>query len=292
MDPFYSAIDTPDIGDTSGPALEVETRHVDGTFNAKQREDCLDWLKAETGDETCRILTNARCLSEGVDVPALDGIIFMHPRKSQIDVVQSIGRVMRKAPGKDMGYVILPVAVPAGVAAEDALNDNERYQVVWQILNALRSHDERLDGKINQIGIGEDVSDKIQIIGVTQEMMATTAIVEDIAVNKTKAAQSSDIGGNVGDRSDDDPVVENKPEQMGFVFDELTQALRARIVEKCGTREHWDRWARDIARIAETHITRISTIVAKEGDERTAFKAFLAEIRDDLKPRDQRDRCH
>lgn len=288
-DEFDAVVDeyrnNPDIGDNSGPALDVQTRHVDGTYNAKQREDCLDWLKAETDDETCRILTNARCLSEGVDVPALDAIIFMHPRKSQIDVVQSIGRVMRKSPGKEMGYVILPVAVPAGVAPEDALNDNERYQVVWQILNALRSHDERLDGKINQIGIGEDVSDKIQIIGVTQEMMATTAVVEDIDVNKTKAAARTDVGGNAGDTGDDIILVDDKDTgQLGFIFDELTQALRAKIIEKCGTREHWDKWAKDIAKIAETHITRISTIVAKEGPERTSFIAFLDEIRDDLNP--------
>lgn len=288
-DEFAAVVDeylnNDDIGDNGGPALDVQTNHVDGTYNAKQREDRLDWLKAETDDETCRILTNARCLSEGVDVPALDAIIFMHPRKSQIDVVQSIGRVMRKAPNKEMGYVILPVAVPAGVAPEDALNDNERYQVVWQILNALRSHDERLDGAINQIGLGEDVSDKIQIIGVTKEMMATTAVVEDIDVNKTKASKRSDVGGNAGDRGDNEIVIEDdNPEQLGFVFDELTQALRAKIVEKCGTREHWDKWAKDIAKIAETHITRISTIVAKEGSERDAFHAFLDEIRDDLNP--------
>lgn len=287
-DEFAAVVDeyrtNDDIGDNSGPDLDVQTRHVDGTYNAKQREDCLDWLKEDTDDNTCRILTNARCLSEGVDVPALDGIIFMHPRKSQIDVVQSIGRVMRKAPGKEMGYVILPVAVPAGVAPEDALNDNERYQVVWQILNALRSHDERLDGAINGISVGEDVSDKIQIIGVTKEMMATTAVVEDIDVNKTKTERRSDIGGNSGDSSDDDIVIEDDAQQLGFVFDELTQALRAKIVEKCGTREHWDKWAKDIAKIAETHITRISTIVAKEGEERAAFMAFLDEIRDDLNP--------
>lgn len=275
-----------EIGDASGPELDVQTRHVDGTFNAKQREDCLDWLKAETDDETCRILTNARCLSEGVDVPALDGIIFMHPRNSQIDVVQSVGRVMRRAEGKDMGYVILPVAVPAGVAPEDALNDNERYKVVWQILNALRAHDERFDGTINRIGIeGEDVSDKLQIIGVSQELMATTAVVEDIDLNKTKATARSDVGGRAGDRGDDELVIEG-PEntQSAFVFDELTKAIRAKIVEKCGTREYWDKWAKDIAKIAETHITRIRTITAKEGPERDAFIAFLDEIRDDLNP--------
>jgi predicted helicase len=274
-----------DIGDKSGPALDIQTRHVDGTYNAKQREDCLDWLKADIDDETCRILTNARCLSEGVDVPALDAIIFMHPRKSQIDVVQSVGRVMRRAPGKEIGYVILPVAIPHGVAPEEALNDNERYAVVWQILNALRAHDERLDGTINQAAIkGEDISDKIQIIGVTQEMLATTAIVEDIDLNKTKAAKRTDVGGNSGDRGDDELVIEKEPEQIGFVFDELTQAIRAKIVEKCGTREYWDKWAKDIAKIAETHITRITTIVAKEGPERTSFIAFLDEIRDDLNP--------
>lgn len=274
------------IRDNKSPALDIQTQHVDGTFNAKQREDRLDWLKAETDDDTCRILTNARCLSEGVDVPALDGIIFMHPRKSQIDVVQSVGRVMRKAPGKEMGYVILPVAVPAGVAPEEALNDNERYAVVWQILNALRAHDERLDGTINQAGIeGEDISDKVQIIGVSQELLATTAVVEDIDINKTKAAKRSDVGGGDGGLSDGDIVIEGPEDTQGaFVFDELNQAIRAKIVEKCGTREYWDKWAKDIAKIAETHITRISTIVEQDGEERDAFQAFLDEIRDDLNP--------
>ncbi|PJN93033.1 hypothetical protein CNY89_24390, partial [Amaricoccus sp. HAR-UPW-R2A-40] len=123
--------------------LRCEIEHVDGTFNAKRRGVLLDWLKSEAGENVCRILTNARCLSEGVDVPALDAIMFLHPRKSQIDVVQSVGRVMRRAEGKKMGYVILPVGVPAGVPPEQALSDNEKYRVVWQILNALRAHDDR-----------------------------------------------------------------------------------------------------------------------------------------------------
>jgi len=72
------------------PMLNCEIEHVDGTFNAKERGRLLEWLKAETSEETCRILTNARCLSEGVDVPALDAIMFLHPRKSQIDIVLSV----------------------------------------------------------------------------------------------------------------------------------------------------------------------------------------------------------
>lgn len=108
---------TEEESEDARPALGVQTRHVDGTFNAKEREDCLDWLKAYTDSDTCRILTNARCLSEGVDVPALDAIMFMHPRNSQIDVIQSVGRVMRCAEGKDMGYVssclsLCPLAWP------------------------------------------------------------------------------------------------------------------------------------------------------------------------------------
>ena len=102
----------------------------------------LAWLKSPVPDGECRILTNARCLSEGVDVPALDAVLFLQPRNSVVDVVQSVGRVMRLSPGKDYGYIILPVAVPAGVEPADALADNVRFKVVWQVLNALRAHDD------------------------------------------------------------------------------------------------------------------------------------------------------
>ncbi|MDP6642554.1 MAG: helicase-related protein, partial [Rhodospirillales bacterium] len=136
--------------------LEVRLFHVDGTFNAEQRNEKLGWLKADEDKNICRVLTNVRCLSEGVDVPSLDAIMFLHPRKSQIDVVQSVGRVMRKAEGKDLGYVIIPIAVAPGISPERALNDNKKYQVVWQILNALRAHDERLDRDINKLSLGEE----------------------------------------------------------------------------------------------------------------------------------------
>ena len=96
-------------------------------YKARARKRWLDWLKEDAGPDMCRILSNARCLTEGVDVPALDAIMFLHPRNSQIDVVQAVGRVMRKAPGKRMGYVILPVGVPAGIRADVALNDNKKY---------------------------------------------------------------------------------------------------------------------------------------------------------------------
>jgi predicted helicase len=265
--------------------LSTEVRHVDGTYNASARDELLNWLKAETDDDTCRILTNAKVLSEGVDVPALDAIMFMHPRKSQIDVVQSVGRVMRKDPKgeKKLGYVILPVAIPPDTKPEDALNDNERYKVVWQILNALRAHDERLDARINQADLGEDISDKVEFIRISSEteMKELTAVVDDFATSKTKAEKTgAGIGKEGPERRD-----QGEPTTQGaFVFDEFTRAIMAKIVQKCGTREYWDTWAKDIAKIAQTHIIRITTIVGKPGTERDAFMAFLAELQDDLNP--------
>ena len=134
--------------------LQVECRHVDDTMNAAVRAREMDWLTEGAGTDeepVCRILTNACCLSEGVDVPTLDAVLFLSPRNSQVDVIQAVGRVMRRAEGKDFGYIILPVAVPAGMAPERALDDNKRFQVVWQVLKALRAHDERLDAAINSI---------------------------------------------------------------------------------------------------------------------------------------------
>lgn len=258
--------------------LECELRHVDGTMGAKERGAHLDWLKEDAGEGVARILSNARCLSEGVDVPALDAILFMHPRKSQIDVVQSVGRVMRRAPGKQLGYVILPIGVPAGVTPEQALDDNERYRVVWQILNALRSHDERFDARLNQADLGVDISDHIEVIAVSDKLPA----------EKKKDGKKDHIGGGGeggGDeRGDGDSTPRGGGETQGaFVFDEFSRAIMAKIVKKCGRRDYWEDWAGDIAKIAQTHITRITALVEKPGTpEREAFEGFLAEIRDDL----------
>lgn len=274
----------PLIDDGTGAAdLRVEIEHVDGTFNAKSRGQLLDWLKAGGDETTCRILTNARCLSEGVDVPALDAIMFLHPRKSQIDVVQSVGRVMRKAPGKRMGYVILPVGVPAGMEPEQALKDNEKYRVVWQILNALRAHDDRFDAMINQMSLGQ-MSDRVEIVGITaqsEELKAITATV-DALPSKAKAATAS-----IGQGSLDDLTIEKDvlPEQfeIGFPVDEFSRAIIAKIVKKCGTRDYWEDWATNIADIAQAHISRLEGILAAPGTPaRQAFDAFLEELRDDL----------
>lgn len=261
-------------------SLTCEVEHVDGTYNAIARNSLLSWLKEDTSKNTCRILSNARCLSEGVDVPALDAILFLHPRKSQIDVVQSVGRVMRRAEGKNMGYVILPIGVPAGVPADEALNNNEKYKVVWQILNALRSHDDRFDATINKIDLGVDASSKIEIIAVSNTLPE----------KKGNHKKDIDIGGKDDgtDKGDDESLNgkeegESKHVQGTLDFDDFQRAVYAKIVKKCGKRDYWENWANDIARIAQTHITRITALLQnKESKEYQAFTVFLEELRDDL----------
>jgi predicted helicase len=266
-------------GDSPEGVLTCEIEHVDGTFNAKTRSARLDWLKGGDDANTCRILTNARCLSEGVDVPSLDAIMFLHPRKSQIDVVQSVGRVMRRAEGKKMGYVILPVGVPAGVPPEQALNDNEKYRVVWQILNALRAHDDRFDATINKASLGQDVSGKIEIVGVTRnpELEAVTAVVHDLP------ARAQPARSNIGAQSHEGNIGASEQGELAFSVDEFSRAIMAKIVKKCGTRDYWEDWATNIAEIAKNHITRLTAILeAPDTPARQAFDAFLAELKDDL----------
>ena len=259
--------------------LACEAEHVDGSMNAGQKETKLDWLKSEVPDNTCRILSNVRCLSEGVDVPALDAVLFLTPRNSQVDVVQSVGRVMRNAPGKKRGYVILPVVIPAGVEPHDALSDNKTYAVVWQVLQALRSHDDRFDAMVNKLDlIGRDTS-KMEVIAITDKIQ-----------KKQEKAPKGKTNGNAGKggyrigQTEADYTV--KPEQHALQFEigEIERAIYAKLVQKVGNRHHWEDWANDIAKIARTHIDRITAILENPDNakEHEAFTAFAAELRDDL----------
>jgi predicted helicase len=279
---FQSVVDAykannPDEVDVS-TTLRCEAAHVDGSMTATEKEAKLDWLKADAGEDTCRILSNVRCLSEGVDVPALDAVLFLTPRNSQIDVVQSVGRVMRKSPGKKRGYVVLPIVIPAGVAPEEALSDNKTYRVVWQVLQALRSHDDRFDAMVNKLDlIGKDVS-RMEVIAVTEKLSRKAE--QEGGQKKTGDGHGSTILGTTTQ------ALTQKTVQQAFQFEigELERAIYAKVVQKCGNRRHWEEWANDIAKIARTHITRIRAILDHEGnvEERAKFQAFAEELRDDL----------
>ncbi|MDO8776163.1 MAG: type ISP restriction/modification enzyme [Burkholderiaceae bacterium] len=263
--------------DEAASNLACDADHVDGSMNASEKEEKLAWLKAETPDNTCRILSNVRCLSEGVDVPALDAVLFLTPRNSQVDVVQSVGRVMRNAPGKKLGYVILPVVIPAGMEPHEALNDNKTYSVVWQVLQALRSHDDRFDAMVNKLDlIGRDTS-KMEVIAITDKIQKKP--------DKSASPKNKDTGKG-GYTLGEIPKRLGKEDQavLEFEIGEIEKAIYAKLVQKVGNRHHWEDWANDIAKIARTHIGRITAIVEDETNarEREAFFSFAKELRDDL----------
>src|SRR5690606_7959293 len=213
-----------------------------------------------------RILTNVRCLSEGVDVPSLDAVLFLSARNSQVDVVQSVGRVMRRAPGKKYGYIIIPVVVPADVEAAKALDDNERYKVVWTVLNALRAHDDRFNATVNKLELNHKKPNNI-LVGrpeYTFDEDGKPSMVED---------GSSPYG------SDQDVV-----HQMTLQFEQLQSVVFARMVQKVGDRRYWEQWAKDVAQIAERQIERIEFLISEKKDQRIAFDNFLSGLQKNINP--------
>ena len=246
---------------SSDNALKCEVEHTDGKENAMIRNTKLNWLREDSDDNVCRILSNARCLSEGVDVPALDAVMFLSPRKSKIDIVQSVGRVMRRAPGKNMGYIILPVFCNTDVPPEEALNNNETYSVVWDTIQAIRSHDERMDAEINKIDLNNKPSDRITIIGV------------DMPHSGNKNTEAS--------------ITTNTNIQQELPLDEQTlqRAILATLVRKCGTRRYWQNWADSVANISQNISSRLNSLVADENTKyHQKFMDFHNELKHNLNP--------
>ncbi|MFC8988236.1 DEAD/DEAH box helicase [Streptomyces sp. NPDC057115] len=269
MERFNEVVDAYD--DADDDVLHCEVEHVDGTFNTLRRNQLLDWLKQDPGPNNARILTNARCLSEGVDVPSLDAVLFLNPRNSVVDVVQSVGRVMRVAPGKNYGYIILPVAVPAGMTPEKALADNQRFKTVWQVLQALRAHDDRFNATVNQIELNKKKPDIIGIghIGAGDE-----------AVGDKDGSSTADTAN---DAKEKEAQGAQHIQDALFSISDWRDAIYARIVDKVGERHYWEDWAKDIAQIANRHVTRIKAALALP-DKRAAFEEFVTELRATINP--------
>ena len=223
--------------------LSLQTKHVDGKQNALVRRQNLEWLKADPGPQTARILTNARCLSEGIDVPALDAVIFTEARGSQVDIVQAVGRVMRKYDGKNSGYIILPVAITAGADINSTLKGT-KYKVIWDVLNALRAHDDRFDVIVNQIKLNQDRDSKIQVDVFTGDEEEDITTAEDYAQG----------------------ILVHLPSQ-------IADGIYAKIVEKVGERDYWERWAKEIVDIAKSQELRVSELVKRTGTK--AQKEFV-----------------
>ncbi|MDR2443378.1 MAG: DEAD/DEAH box helicase family protein, partial [Deltaproteobacteria bacterium] len=243
--------------------VDLAAVHIDGGMGATTRDSKMTWLKSkpENANE-CRILCNVRCLSEGVDVPSLDAILFLSAKNSQIDVVQSVGRVMRLAPGKKFGYIIIPIVVPAHIKPEDALNDSERFKVVWSVLNALKSHDDRFVALINKLNfnlIRPDGGGSVLIGGIARN--------ED---DNQKTKYSFTVA---------DLLAEARKHEQS-----LATNIYARLVQKVGNKKHMEQWANDVAKIAEGFKERITEVVKKEGVHKKEFENFLAGLRQILNP--------
>ena len=242
--------------------LLCQVHHVDGTQNALVRSERLDWLRQEPADGVCKVLSNARCLTEGIDVPALDAILFLHPRKSDIDVVQAVGRVMRRAEGKEFGYIILPIAQAPQATAQESVS-NSAYKAVWQVINAISAHDDRFEAQINQLALAYDK-------------------------NKPEYLSGTDMGG--GDASDgvsadssDEVLIQGTLPLIIAGSAELRDAILARIVDRYADPGYWEQWARSVRDIAQRHEARIRALLNRpDSNVRPVFDGFLNGLRHNL----------
>ena len=236
--------------------VAIEAEHVDGTMGAGRRQQKLAWLDgADSDTNVCHVLSNVKCLSEGVDVPSLDAILFLSAKNSQVDVVQSVGRVMRKAPGKKFGYVIIPVVIPPDMSPEDALDSSDVYNVVWTVLNALRAHDDHFEAEVNKIDLNRNGSGKI--------------IVDVIGTGE------SGIGG--------EGISGGQPKATQGELD-LRAKIYAKMVKRVGTRRYWSLWAEQVAKIASRHSERLRSLITHPGAKRDEFLRFLGSLRENLNP--------
>ncbi len=236
--------------------LGLEVKHIDGKMNAYKRHKALDWLRADPGDNEARVVTNARCLTEGVDVPSLDAVLFLAPKRSDIEIVQAVGRVMRKAPGKQTGYIVLPVLVPEGCSLEsEEVLSSSNFTQVWDVLRALRSHDERLDAYVNSVHLARKIPNITLIDNST----------------KGKEQKPESVSTQTGAFQLALPNI-------------LPQSVASAIVEKVGDRQYWPRWGKHVAGISRIVEGRITGLVTQNASLTSAYKQFLEEMRDAIHP--------
>lgn len=245
-------------GEALQDMVACQLQHVDGTMNALKRQTSLDWLKADVGNGQCRILTNARCLSEGIDVPALDAVVFFDTRESIVDIVQSVGRVMRKAEGKQFGYIILPVCIPSERVKDynSYIDSDPQFKGIWKVIKALRAHDESLVDEA-------EFRRKIKVIA-----------------DPDKKKGGEDRKGDQADLPMEFPMLP---------IDAINEAVYAAIPKKLGDREYWAEWARGISQVAERLIARIKALVESSPALAQDFARFLKGLQDTLNPTVSRD---
>ena len=228
-------------------ALGVE--HVDGTMDSKKRNDRLSWLESAEG-EKIKVLSNAKCLTEGIDVPNLDSVIFFNPRKSQIDITQAVGRAIRKAEGKKMGYVLIPVVVDDTRNADDIL-ENSNYKVLWNVVQGLRSMDDRMDVAINVQQLQKDAMPKPKEVGEIE-----------------------------GDE-------DRRPRQNELPLG--TDPVMAALLNHCGSSMFWEHWAGDVAKIVKSIKAEIEGLLQNDEALKGLYQEFKKGMEASLNKKEMKD---
>ncbi len=216
--------------------LKISIDHIDGTMNCKDRLGKLEELN-EFEHNTCKVLSNARCLSEGVDVPALDSIVFFDGKSAMVDIIQAVGRVMRKAKRKKRGYIILPIALEESeIENLDEAVNNTNFKNIWKVIKALRSHDPSLVDEAT-------FKEKIKIFG-------------------------SDDGNN---RNDEKTLFD------AILLQDLADAMYNVMPTKLGDRNYWENFTKKTGNIARTLNNRLKMIFEKNPEFFHGFLDSLRE---------------
>lgn len=247
---------------TDQQTTKLSMKHADGSMNALQKGEVLDWLADpnKPADEA-RIVSNVRFLTEGIDVPTLDAVIFLAPKKSQVDIVQAVGRIMRKSENKDYGYIILPVVIPSGETPETVLDNNKHYEAVWQIINALRSVDERFEAMVDKLNIAKPK--QLKVIGIGG------------APSKENNIENTNDGTEPSERYEQT--------QLEFDWDKFEGAIFGKIVQKVGDRKYLENWSADVAKIAQRQISWIKTKLEDKNDPISIeFKKFVSSLKHNI----------
>ncbi len=235
--------------------LQISIDHVDGTMNCKQRLDKLENLNTFEPN-ICKVLSNARCLSEGVDVPALDSVIFFDGRSAMVDIIQAVGRVMRKAKNKKRGYIILPIALrESEIKNLDEAVKNTNFQNIWKVLKALRSHDSSLVDEAT-------FKEKIKIFGSDDASNPN----DEEELQKDKTEQS-------------DPKEAQKTLFDAILLQDLANAVYNVMPTKLGDRNYWENFAKKTGNIAKTLNERLKELFGKNPE---IFDNFLTSLRGNI----------
>ncbi|MFP6281210.1 type ISP restriction/modification enzyme [Helicobacter pylori] len=202
--------------------LEITIDHIDGTMNCKERLEKLENLN-QFQPNTCKVLSNARCLSEGVDVPALDSIVFFDGKSTMVDIIQAVGRVMRKAKHKKRGYIILPIALEESeIKNLDEAVNNTNFKNIWKVIKALRSHDPSLVDEAT-------FKEKIKI-----------------------------FGSDDGKKQNDEKTLFD-----AILLQDLADAVYNVMPTKLGDRNYWENFTKKTGNIARTLNNRLKMIFEK-----------------------------